>query len=72
VEIGKHTGLSAVAQVKQDGLLIMAQPVIPCREIVGETPKKVWGMLDERVAAIIDRRSDYLRGDECPAILFIL
>ena len=52
-----HSGLSAVAQVKHGDLLVMAQPVIAYREIVGKTPKKSWGMLDERVEHIIEKKT---------------
>jgi hypothetical protein len=48
-----HSGLSAVAQVKHGELFVMAQPVIPYREIVGKTPKKLWAMLDERVESLV-------------------
>ena len=47
------SGLYAVAQVMSGELLVMAQPVIPYREIVGKTPKKLWAMLDERVDRIV-------------------
>jgi len=45
----KSTGLSAVACVKAGTYTVMAQPVIPYKDIVGKTPKQLWAMLDERV-----------------------
>lgn len=45
-----HTGLMAVTHVHLDGKTILAMPVIKYAEIVGKTPKEVWGLFDAETA----------------------